>query len=260
MSESPFGFVGEVPRHYDACLGPVVFAGFAEDLARRATAGAPARVLETAAGTGIVTRALRDVLPASATLVATDLNAAMLAVARAKFRADEAVSFQPADARTFDLVVCQFGLMFFPDKPASFREAARVLAPGGHYLFSVWDAHEHNPFARVVHALAERSFPGDPPAFYRVPFGCHAIDPLKAELLAAGFRDIRIAVLRLERRGTDLAAFARGLVYGNVLHEQIAARGGDPARFNDALERELRRALPEGTIALQAIVFEAVRA
>src|SRR5262249_28598895 len=138
-------------------LGPMIFVDYAADIARRAAACSPARVLETAAGTGIVTRQLRDVLPPSAHVTATDLNAPMLEVARTKFRPSEAVDFRSADATAlpfpdgaFDAVVCQFGVMFFPQKDTSYREVRRVLAPGGRYFFSVWDSHRHNPFGRIA--------------------------------------------------------------------------------------------------------------
>ena len=129
-----------IPEHYDRGLGPVLFAEFGERIARRAASYQPRRALETAAGTGIVTRLLRDLLPAGATLVATDLNAPMMEVAKTKFRADERVEFRAADAGdlpfldgAFDVAVCQFGVMFFPDKAKSYRETRRVLADGGRY-------------------------------------------------------------------------------------------------------------------------------
>jgi SAM-dependent methyltransferase len=131
MSGQTASFIGTIPDHYDRYLGPVIFADFAVDMARRVIAGDAQRVLETAAGTGIVTRQLRTLLRADARLTATDLNAPMLDVARAKFRPDEQVDFRPADAMAlpfpdsvFDAVVCQFGVMFFPDKDASYREVA----------------------------------------------------------------------------------------------------------------------------------------
>jgi ubiquinone/menaquinone biosynthesis C-methylase UbiE len=146
MSDDAAGFVGNIPQYYDQGMGPMVFVDYAADIARRVAAGNPARVLETAAGTGIVTRKLRDALPAGVHLTATDLNPPMLDVARSKFHAGEQVEFRPADAtalpfadRSFDAVVCQFGVMFFPDKAKSYSEVYRVLAPGGRYLFSVWD-------------------------------------------------------------------------------------------------------------------------
>ena len=86
MSSDAAGFIGNIPQYYDQGLGPIIFAEYAADIARRTAAGRPARVLETAAGTGIVTRKLRDALPADAQLTATDLNPPMLDIARAKFR------------------------------------------------------------------------------------------------------------------------------------------------------------------------------
>jgi len=167
---SDASFVGSIPEHYDRGLGPMVFVDYAADIARRTAVCSPRRVLEIAAGTGIATRRLRDVLPAGAHLTATDLNPPMLEIARAKFRPDEQVDFRPADATTlpfadgsFDAVVCQFGVMFFPDKDKSYREVHRVLAPGGRYLFNVWDGHRHNQFGRIAHEVAGGFFPADPP-------------------------------------------------------------------------------------------------
>jgi ubiquinone/menaquinone biosynthesis C-methylase UbiE len=268
MSDHAANFVGNIPEHYDRGLGPVIFVDFADEMARRATASAPQRVLETCAGTGIVTRRLRDLLPASAKLTATDLNPPMLEVARAKFGTGEAVEFQPADAmalpfpdRSFDAVVCQFGVMFFPDKAKSYAEAYRVLMPGGRYLFSVWDAHRHNPFSRLAHELVTELFPADPPQFYAVPFSYHRLDPIKEAMAEAGFADLKITVLSRDQPIPNAAAFARGFVHGNPVSEQIRARGGDPERIVDALTEIYRREFgPDpGHMPLQAIVFEATR-
>jgi ubiquinone/menaquinone biosynthesis C-methylase UbiE len=139
MNSDAASFIGSIPEHYDRCLGPIIFADYAADIAR-AAAYSPARVLETAAGTGIVTRNLRNLLPASAHLTATDLNRPMLEVARFKFGPAEQVELRPADATalpfpdgSFDAALCQFGVMFFPEKDKSFCEIRRVLAPGGRY-------------------------------------------------------------------------------------------------------------------------------
>jgi ubiquinone/menaquinone biosynthesis C-methylase UbiE len=188
-------FRGNIPEHYDSGLGPVVFVDYATDIATRTAAYGPVRVLETAAGTGIVTRKLRDLLPPGVHVTATDLNAPMLEVARTKFKSGEKVEFRPADAAalpfsdgSFDAVVCQFGVMFFPQKDASYREVYRVLASGGRYLFSVWDSHQHNPFGRIAHEITARFFPADPPQFYTVPFSYYQIDPIKeSSLISAGF-------------------------------------------------------------------------
>jgi ubiquinone/menaquinone biosynthesis C-methylase UbiE len=269
MSGDSASFVGNIPENYDQYLGPNIFVDYAADIAQRAVTRRPARVLEIAAGTGIVTRRLRDLLPATAHLTATDLNEPMLDVARAKFRPDEQVDFRPADAlalpfadAAFDAVVCQFGVMFYPDKAKSYHEALRVLAPGGRYLFSVWDSRAHNPFGRMAHEVATRFFPADPPQFYSVPFSYHQIDVIKEALIEAGFTDINVAVIALDKLVRDVASFARGLVYGNPLIDQIRTRGGvDPDQVVDALAHELRLAFgPDpGRMPLQAIVFSSAK-
>jgi SAM-dependent methyltransferase len=269
MSDRATDFTGSIPIFYDHGLGPVFFTDFADDIARRAAGSAPMRVLEIAAGTGIVTRRLRDLLPREAHLIATDLNPPMLEVARQKFRPNEAVEFQPADATalpfpdaSFDAVVCQFGVMFFPDKDKGYREAHRVLAGGGRYLFSVWDSHRHNPIGRLITEILAGVFPHDPPQFYQVPFSYHRLDPIKDCLGAAGFTDLRVAVLSLSKIVPDVATYVRALVLGNPLIDQIRARGSvDPERVIEALAEALPREF--GTdptrVPLQAIVFEARR-
>ena len=171
-------FAGSIPEFYDTQLVPLIFEPYATDLARRIAALAPSRVLETAAGTGVVTRALARALPASTELVATDLNQPMLDHAAAIGTA-RSVAWQKADAMqlpfddaSFDVVACQFGAMFFPDKARAFAEARRVLRPGGTLVFNVWDRIEENEFADVVTGALALVFPADPPRFMaRTPHG-----------------------------------------------------------------------------------------
>jgi ubiquinone/menaquinone biosynthesis C-methylase UbiE len=269
MNDDATSFIGDIAREYDQGLGPNIFTDYAKEIARRAVASNPARVLETAAGTGIVTRVLRDLLPANARLTASDLNPPMLEIARTKFRSGERVEFQPADAvslpfpdAAYDAIVCQFGLMFFPDKDMAHREAYRVLAPGGHYVFNVWDSHQHNPFARIANDVVGRFFPNDPPQFYKVPFSCHEIEPIKESLTGAGFSGVEAAVVKLEKEIADTPRFARGLVYGNPLIDQIRSRGGvDPDEVVGAMERAISREFGSapGRMPLQAIFFSATK-
>jgi ubiquinone/menaquinone biosynthesis C-methylase UbiE len=257
-------FVGSVPEYYDRGFGPVLFQGFAEDIATRAAALAPQRVLETAAGTGIVTRVLRDKLASRASLTSTDLNPPMLEIAKSKFAHGERVVFQPADAtalpfadESFELAVCQFGIMFYPDKPKSFAEVHRVLTPGGHYLFNVWDAHKYNPFGRISQAVLERMVK-DPPQFYHVPFSLSAIDPVKEMLIDAGFADIAINVVRLERPIADLSYFAQTTIRGNPVADQLTERGEDPERVIAAMLEDLTAEVGKTLrMPLQAIVYSA---
>src|SRR5438105_936996 len=171
-------FAGSIPEIYDRYLGPALFDPYAEDLARRLADLSSGALLETAAGTGRVTRALARVLPDAGSIVATDLNQAMLDFAAAQPGAAR-ISWQQADAAAlpfedarFDAVVCQFGVMFFPDKPGGYREAARVLKPGGRFLFNIWDRIEANIFAQVTTEALIAIFPDDPPLFLaRTPYG-----------------------------------------------------------------------------------------
>jgi ubiquinone/menaquinone biosynthesis C-methylase UbiE len=254
-----------IPEHYDRGLGPVLFAGYGERIARQAASHGPRRALELAAGTGIVTRYLRDFLPPGANLTASDLNPPMLEVARAKFGPEEPVEFRTADATnlpfadaSYDVLVCQFGVMFFPDKDKSYREARRVLAAGGRYLFSVFDSLDFNPCQRVVSEVLAETFNVDPPPFLNVPFGYGAVDPILASLRAAGFGDVRVDVVNLRQLVVDLAAFAAAFVLGSPLADQIRARGIDPQAMIASVEAALRdRALADGFAPLRAIIFDA---
>lgn len=235
MAGASTQFFGSIPEACDSGLGPVLFHDHGADLARRAAEGAPADAPEIAAGTGIVSRLVRDLLPAEAPLVVSDLNAPMLEVARRKFRPGERVEFVEADAldlpfpdASFDLLLCQFGVMFFPDKPQAFREARRVLRPGGRLLFNVWTPISANPFAAVNDEVMTRLYPADTPGFYRVPFSYGDAAAARADLAAAGWRDARCETIATLREVADPAGFARAIVYGNPLILEILERGGDP--------------------------------
>jgi ubiquinone/menaquinone biosynthesis C-methylase UbiE len=257
------GYDGDIPLNYDRALGPVLFQPYAEDAARRAAALGPGDVLEIAAGSGVVTRELRDRLPTAAKLTATDISADMLAVARSKMRDGEQAIFETADAcalpyaaESFDVIVCLFGYMFFPDRPKALREAFRALRPGGRYFLGVWDSESYNPFASECLAVLKSFFPADPPVWMKQPFSCAAIDPIKEGLLDAGFGDIGISVVR-RRRPYDALALARGLIFGSPVIDEVSARGGvDPETvakaYADALTGAVGASLP-----IQAIMFEA---
>ena len=259
-------FTGTIPENYDKGLGPHIFNDFANVLARRVAAEKPLIVLELAAGTGIVTRYLRDALAANCQLFATDLNQAMLDVAMDKFQENENVSFAPADAmdipyasEAFDVVVCQFGVMFFPDKVASFREALRVLQPGGVYIFNTWDSWDRNPFARVTHETVKLFFPDDVPQFYKLPFSYPDMDVAKKDLEEAGFRDVSFEAVELQQK-IDYPKFCRGIIYGNPLYEEIKERGGNPDEVMHALEAALKLEFGKpGVMPLKVWFVRAVR-
>src|SRR6266404_1133795 len=227
-------FAGSIPEAYDRYLGPVLFRPYAEDLVARLKLEENSSVLEVACGTGILTRILQDRLPATAKLVATDLNEPMIQTAAKKFRQGEAIEWQQADAsslpfddRSFDAVVCQFGIMFVPDKALSAHEAHRVLKPGGVFLFNVWDALEHNALGRIAHETISSFFEKDPPTFYQVPFGYHDQGEIKRLLAEAGFRDVRIDVVAKVGGASRAEDAAQGLVRGNPVAVAITER--DPS-------------------------------
>ena len=269
MTDQAARFAGCIPAHYDRDLGPHLFIDYAADLARRAAAGKPRRVLELAAGTGIVTRLLRDALPSAAALIASDLNPPMLEIARQKFAGGENIEFRPADAtalpfqdQEFDTVVCQFGVMFFPDKAKAYREVHRVLMRGGTYNFNVWDSFAFNPFARITQETVGCFFQDDAPVFYTVPFGYHRIDDIKASLVEAGFEDIAAHVLKIDKSIPKARQFAEGLILGNPIVEEIQARGTiDLEAIVAALTAALQGAFgaDPGCMPLQAIVFRACK-
>ncbi len=270
MTENAASFVGEIPAEYDRGLGPVLFVEYAREMARRVAESAPARVLETAAGTGIVTAALHAALP-DAAITATDLNDDMLVVARAKLRSASSVSFATADALdlpygedAFDVMACSFGVMFYPDKPRSFREAHRVLRAGGRYEFCVWDGHDTNPWAGITNALVHEQFPDDPPPFYSVPFGFGApfIDSFTAMLTDAGFVDIEVDVVDTQPAVASWEDFARGVVFGNPILNQIESRGGITAeQIHEMLIAgfELRFGSSPTSMPLRAIFYRSTK-
>jgi ubiquinone/menaquinone biosynthesis C-methylase UbiE len=232
MTDSNARFDGSIPANYDRYLGPLLFEPYAADLVARLTLGPDARVVEVAAGTGILTRRLREQLPASATLVATDLNQPMLEYARGALPAGVAVDWRQADAvalpaekGTINVVACQFGVMFFPDKPAAFGEARRVLRRGGTYAFNVWGALGANPLGRIAHETIATFFPTDPPDFYTVPFGFHDRGRIQTLLRNAAFTAIKCEVVKLEGVSPSARDAATGLVLGNPVLTAIQQRG-----------------------------------
>ena len=242
MASTDTAFAGSIPEFYDRCLGPFLFEPYAADLAARAALLRPRRILETAGGTGIVTATLAAALP-EAEIVATDLNPDMLQVAAGKLDSPR-VTFAPADAQSlpfpdagFDLVVCQFGAMFFPDRVAAYREARRVLRPGGAFLFNVWDRLDANPASQAVAEAVAALFPADPPSFLeRVPFGYHDKAAIESDLRSAGFGAIEAETVAKRSRGSA-RELAPGLCQGSPLRSEIEARA--PDRLEEATRAAL---------------------
>lgn len=267
MTQADKVFAGSIPALYDRYLGPFLFEPYALDLAKR-FAGFQGRLLETAAGTGIATRALAHALPASVAITATDLNQPMLDHAaqgldapQVTWRQANALSLPFADA-SFDAVVCQFGAMFFPDKIAGFAEARRVLGPGGRFLFSVWDRIEENEIPAVVSATVADVFPHDPPGFLaRTPHGYHDKDRIRHELRQAGFSHVEAETVTLLSRAASPDDPAIGFCKGTPLRHEIEER--DAGRLDEVIHfvtRSVAQRFGDGPIEgkIQAHVFTAV--
>ena len=232
MLETDKLFAGSIPENYDRYMVPLIFEPFAANLAQRAAFFSPSAVLEIAAGTGVVTRAMAPKLPPGASYFVTDLNQPMLDYAASRQAPDSRIKWRQADAQAlpfedaaFDLVCCQFGAMFFPDRPSAYREAKRVLKPGGHLLFSVWDRIEENVFADDVTNALAKIFPNDPPRFLaRTPHGYHDTALIRGEMEKAGFSQVAIETRAEQSRASSPRHPAIAYCQGTPLRNEIEAR------------------------------------
>lgn len=269
MAEADKVFAGSIPEFYDRYMAPMIFEPYAEDLADRAAGQAPEAALETAAGTGVVARALAPKLAPGARYVVTDLNTAMIDFATSRHGPDPRIEWRQADALAlpfenvaFDLVCCQFGAMFFPNRIAGYREARRVLEPGGRFLFSVWDRIEDNVFAHDVTKALAAMFPDDPPRFLaRTPHGYSDTALIRRELEEAGFSGVTIETIAEQSRAPSPRFVAMAFCQGTPLRNEILAR--DAAKLDaatDAAEAAIAARHGRGPVAakMQAHVIMAV--
>jgi ubiquinone/menaquinone biosynthesis C-methylase UbiE len=228
-------FAGSIPELYDRYLVPLIFEPYASDLAMRIADAMPKDVLETAAGTGVLTTAMVSRLPPATRIVSTDLNQPMLDYAAAKPSLQGRVTWQQADAQalpfddaTFDVVTCQFGMMFLPDKIKGYSEALRVLRPRGRLLFNVWGRIADNHFADVVTSGLAALFPKDPPLFMaRTPHGYHDVGRIREELSAGGFKHVSIETVDHTSKARSARDVAIAYCQGTPLRNEIVARGAE---------------------------------
>jgi ubiquinone/menaquinone biosynthesis C-methylase UbiE len=240
-------FAGSIPELYERHLGPVLFEPYARELAARLPSTAR-HVLEIAAGTGRVTRQLLARLPADAILIATDLNQPMIEQGMHRLGADPRLSWQTADAMAlpfddhgFHAVVCQFGLMFVPEKDRALREMHRMLRPGGTLLLDTWDDLAKNRASFVMQELVFATFPADPPLFMRTPFSMPDPEELRRLARAAGFGDVRVDTVAKTGESKSAAHLATGFVRGNPLYNQLVERGVDAAALEAQVAEVLAR-------------------
>ncbi len=262
-------FVGSIPSNYDRYMRPLIFETYAQDLAKRVLKLRPSRILETAAGTGVVTALIAKVLRDGEKMVATDINSTMLDIAKTTI-SNSAISFQQADATalpfpdgSFDLVVCQFGVMFFPDKLQGYKEAFRVLRKGGTFLFNVWDKLEVNELAALCSATVASLFPQSPPNFMAtLPHGYYDVEGIRKTLAEAGFEEIAAEVLPKRSRAPLAQEAAMAYCQGTPMRSEIEAR--DPTKLQlatDLTAKAIADKFGTGAIdaGIQAIVFTARR-
>lgn len=259
-------FAGSIPELYDRFMVPLIFEPYARDLAARIARTAPHDILETAAGTGVLTRAIAAQVPGDTRIVATDLNQPMLDHAATRQSSPGRVTWRQADAlalpfadQEFDVVTCQFGAMFFPDRVKGYGEARRVLKPRGHFFFNVWDRISENEFADVVTEALATVFPQDPPLFMaRTPHGHHDIGKIRKELAAAGFADISIETVEHRSKAASPRDAAIAYCQGTPLRNEIVTR--DASRLEaatnaatDALARRFGSGPIDGRISAHVI-------
>jgi ubiquinone/menaquinone biosynthesis C-methylase UbiE len=243
MAESDKAFAGSIPQAYDTLMVPLIFEAYASLTAELVAGFSPLAVLETAAGSGAVTRALAPRLGADARYVVTDLSPAMLEHAMARQGPDARIEWRQADAvdlpfedASFDVVCCQFGAMFFPSRVAGYGQARRVLRPGGRFVFSVWDRIEENAFADDVTQALATVFPDDPPRFLaRMPHGYHDVAQIREDLRQAGFSIIEIQTREAVSRAPSARDVATAFCHGSPLRGEIEAR--DASLLQLALDR-----------------------
>ncbi len=256
MTSGDTGFAGSIPLVYERYLVPMIFAPYAVDIAARVAALHPGRVLEIAAGTGVVTRELVRTLSAGVEIVATDLNQPMLDQAMATgtarpvtFRVADAMKL-PFDDASFDVVVCQFGVMFFPDKPMAFQEARRVLRPGGALVFSVWDRIEENEFAVVVTEALAGVFASDPPRFLaRLPHGYHDVASISRDLAQGGLGRHELVTVAARSRADSPRDVAIAFCQGTPVRNEIESRdAGMLAQATDVAAAAVARRFGAGVI------------
>lgn len=247
MNKEAYKFTGNDAANYEAYLGPLIFEPSATAFLTHLAGISAQSILETSCGTGRLTKRLRRVFPASVKLVATDISGDMLSLAKEKMQ-NEDVEFRIADGQqlpfddgTFDLVVNQYGLMFFPDRPKGFAEAYRVLKPGGHFVFATWDRTADTPLFRlVIDGNIVPFFDQEDTARFYLPFSLHDQGQMQRFLADAGFRNMKVMLIKFEGSAGSVKDIVNGLFLKHPMGRAVEEREpGAVSRIAAAMERSL---------------------
>jgi len=270
MTATDSVFVGSIPALYEKFMVPMIFEPYAREIAERLRKLDPKDVLEVAAGTGVLTRAMASTLDPEVRITASDLNQPMLDTAMEKQGSDSRIAWKQANGlalpfadQSFDAVVCQFGVMFFPDKVKGYSEALRVLRPGGHYIFAVWDWIESNEFVSVINQALTEMFPADPPRFMeRMPHGYWNFETIGEQLKAADFSAVRFETVDHISHAASALDAATGYCQGSPLGNEIEPRApGQLAAVTKTVSEALEKRFGQGAIQgkIRAHIITAAR-
>jgi ubiquinone/menaquinone biosynthesis C-methylase UbiE len=229
MAKEAFTFSGDDASNYETWLGPILFEPSSLEFMKYIGTKDLHHVLEISAGTGRLTRHLRDYFPFATSIVASDISPDMLEIAKENLKSLP-IEFQTADAQnlpfddnSFDLVVWQYGLMFLPDKQKGVSEAFRVLKPEGRLILSTWDSIENIPLLRIVfNETIIPFFEGEDTARYSTPFSLYDPAKLNEFLTTAGLKNKKIIPVEFGSRSTSPKEIVNAFLLKHPLGREVA--------------------------------------
>ena len=224
-------YSGSIPEYYDRYLETLLLKPYALKIAGEVEKLKPEKVLELSAGTGILTEALINKLPETTRILATDINPDMLDLAKYKLWTNFNISWQLADAtdlpyeaNEFDVVLSQFGVMFYKNRHLAYRKIRQILKPGGTFIFNTWGSIYENFIIELTERALKRVFPFDTPGFLEIPFGYHSYEQIIHDLTIAGFSTFRINTVKLTGYAVNSFEATLGLLQGTPLYTEIIGR------------------------------------
>lgn len=268
-NDAVLNFNGSVPEVYETVLGNFIFEPFAVDIVNRISNKNAFNVLELAAGTGRVTKHLIHAFSPNAKIVASDISLPMMEKAKLVVSSQNLTWQQvdiadiPFSEGSFDVIVCQFGVMFLQDKLRAFSEIRRVLKLGGQLLFSTWACIEENPIWKISNQVATKFFGPAPAAIQKSgPFSiCNAVDA-EAQLHDAGFIHTKVEKQRITSSISSASLAAKGFIHGLPLKDIIIKQNPE---ILSQIQEEMENSFADHfgnnplTASFTAFVFEAIK-